>query len=78
MKKTYYGADDLRGSLDALEGAYTMASKDFYAAYVADDESTLEPIPGYHRFTWAAFYDDWLRLNGNQWAIATGRGLRAS
>ena len=78
MTRTYYGADDLRGSLDAFEAAFNLPSADFYAAYLDDDEERLEGIPGYHRFSWAAFYDDWRQCNGNHFAAVTGRNVQTS
>ena len=78
MRKSYYGADDLGSSLDAFEAAFDMPSADFYAAYLADDDVRLEAIPSYHRFSWAAFYDDWRRCSGNHFAAVTGRNVQTS
>ncbi|CAN5213489.1 hypothetical protein BH20ACT16_BH20ACT16_10420 [soil metagenome] len=70
MKKTYYSAKDLRGSLDAFEAHYGLSSRDFFHAYSARDgaysaryETRIADVPGSHRFSWATFYAEWSRID---------------
>ena len=35
-----------------------MSSAEFHSAYVVYDESRMDGIPSYDRFSWAAFYDE--------------------
>lgn len=75
MKRTYYNAGSLRGSLERYERKFNMSSADFHAAYVDYDEARLEGIPRAHRFSWAAFYDEWCRLSDES-CVAAGDTLR--
>lgn len=63
MKKTYYSAKDLRGSLDAFEAHYGLSSRDFFDAYSGRYATRIADVPGSHRFSWATFYAEWSRID---------------
>ena len=55
-----------------------MASPDFYAAYVVDDEAQMAGISGFHRHSWASFYRDWRRFSGEDFAASVERELHVA
>lgn len=75
MEKRYYNAEDLRGSLEALEGRFGMSSAEFFEAYCHDDDARLRDVPRFFRHVWVSFYQDWKRLSGDDFAASVEREL---
>jgi hypothetical protein len=63
MSRLLYNADSLTSGMREFEKGFGISSAEFYAAYLAEDEEVLAPVPQFERHVWASFCADAERLS---------------